>query len=164
MHRIETKRMKLRKWDNTDHPSIARFFSDKANARFVGGLKTPEESWRLMAAYIGHYELYGYSYLALADRTSGELIGSIGIWNSEPWPEAELGYWLLPEYQGKGYGQEAGIAVKEYALNALKLSSLVSYIDPANEPSKRLALRIGATFDGTMELLDFGLHEVYRYQ
>jgi RimJ/RimL family protein N-acetyltransferase len=116
-----------------------------------------------MASYIGHYQLMGYSYLAVEDKASQQLIGTVGLWNSAPWPEPELGYWLLPESQGKGYGMEAGLAVKAFAQQTLKLASLVSYIDAENEPSKRLALRLGARLEGEIELLEFGPHEVYRY-
>ncbi len=94
---------------------------------------------------------------------SQAVVGTIGLWNSDPWPEPELGYWLLPEYQGKGYGTEAGLAVKKYALEDLALPTLVSYIDAENEPSKKLALNLGAKPDKAVNLLDFGPHEVYRY-
>ena len=161
---LETQRLIFRQWQHSDYDQFAKFYIDPENSRFVGGLKNPEESWRLMATYIGHYELHGYSYLAMEDKNSRNLIGTVGLWNSEPWPEPELGYWLLPEAQGKGYGLEAGSAVKKYALETLQLNSLVSYIDPANEASKKLALRLGASLDGQINLLEFGLHEVYRYK
>ena len=161
---LETERLIFRQWKNSDYPIFAEFYSVERNAQYVGGMKNPEESWRLMASYIGHYELNGFSYLAIAEKESENLIGTIGLWNSHPWPEPELGYWLLPKSQGKGFGVEAGLVVKEFAINELKLNSLVSYIDPSNEPSKKLALRLGGKFDSKIKLLDFGTHEVYRYK
>jgi len=161
---LETERLTFRQWQKSDFKAIADFFSIADNARYVGGVKTLEEAWRLMATYIGHYTLFGYSYLAIETKDSQQLIGTVGLWNSEVWPEPELGYWLLPEAQGKGYGVEAGLATKQFALEELKLNSLVSYIDEANEPSKKLALALGAKLDGTVDLLDFGPHEVYRYK
>ena len=161
---IETERLIFRQWQNTDFEILAHFYSIEENARFVGGVKEPEESWRVIATYIGHYELKGYSYPAIVEKQSGRLIGTVGLWNSDPWPEPELGYWLLPEAQGKGFGVEAGLAVKKFAFETVKIESLVSYINPSNEPSKKLALRLGAEFDSTIELFDFGTHEVYRYK
>ena len=161
---LETERLIFRQWKNSDYPILANFYSVEENARYVGGIKTSEESWRLMATYIGHYELNGFSYLAIVEKDSENLIGTIGLWKSHPWPEPELGYWLLPDSQGKGYGVEAGLAVKKFALEELKLNSLVSYIAPSNHPSKKLALRLGAIFDSSIDLLNFGNHEIYRYQ
>ena len=160
---LETERLIFRQWQHADFNSLAKFYATVETARFVGGMKNPEEAWRLMATYIGHYVLNGYSYLAVDEKTSGNLIGTVGLWNSYPWPEPELGYWLLPESQGKGFGMEAALAVKKFALETVKVDSLASYIHPANEPSKRLAKRLGAEYDTTIELLDFGPHEVYRY-
>ncbi|WP_462250840.1 GNAT family N-acetyltransferase [Ekhidna sp.] len=161
---LETQRLKFRQWSEEDFNSISNFFSYESTARYVGGIKSAEEAWRLMATYIGHYELHGYSYLAIEEKSNGNLIGTVGLWNSKPWPEPELGYWLLPECQGNGYGVEAGTAVKDFALDQLKLDSLVSYIDSDNAPSVKLAQALGATFDGEIDLLDFGPHQVYRYK
>lgn len=161
---LESERLIFRQWLQSDYDVFAKFFSDEKNARFVGGIKSLEESWRLMATYIGHYILNGFSYMAVAEKATGDLIGTIGLWYSSPWPEPELGYWLLPESQGKGYGVEAGTIVKNFAINELNLTSLVSYIDPVNEASKKLALRLGAKYDKTIDLLSFGAHEIYRYK
>ena len=163
MIELETERLNFRQWQGPDYPRIADFFSSEKDARHVGGIKNTEDSWRLMATYIGHYELHGYSYLAIEEKETGSLIGTVGLWNSEPWPEPELGYWLFPTFQGKGYGIEAGQAVKAFASDELNLDSLVSYIDSENHPSIALALRLGAKLDNTIDLLGFGPHQVYRY-
>ncbi len=163
MLKLETERLQFRQWHESDFEKVAKFFIDGDNVKYVGGLKNGEESWRLIATYIGHYQLKGYSYPAVVEKSTGELIGTVGLWNSELWPEMELGYWIFNEMQGKGYATEAGIAVKNYAFDVLKTSSLVSYIDPENQASVSVAERLGAQEDGKMELLDFGLHMVYRY-
>lgn len=161
---LETERLIFRQWIQSDFIAFEDFYSNAENAKYVGGLKDSEGAWRLMATYIGHYQLKGFSYLAIDEKATGKLIGTVGLWNSAPWPEPELGYWLLPSGQGKGFGVEAGLAVKDFALNSLQFNTLVSYIDPKNEPSKKLALRLGAKLDGEISLLNYGPHEVYRYQ
>ena len=160
---IETDRLKFRQWQESDFDEVAQYFAVDENVKFVGGRKNAEEAWRLIATYIGHYHLKGYSYPAVVEKSTGKLIGTVGLWNSTPWPELELGYWLFNEMQGKGYATEAGLAIKKYALEVLKRDSLVSYIDPKNEASARVAKKIGARNDGTCDLLDFGVHTVYRY-
>ena len=160
---LETERLVFRQWKNSDFGEFLAFYSDEINSRFVGGIKKPEDAWRLMAGYAGHYTLKGFSYLATVEKATNRLVGTVGLWDSEPWPENELGYWLLSRAQGTGFGVEAGIAVRDFARHKLNLPSLVSYIDPANEPSKRLALKLGAKPDGIIGLQDYGPHEVYRY-
>ena len=162
MHQLETSRLRFRLWNEGDFEEIRDYFQEQQYAQFLGGIKDAESSWRLMATYLGHYQLKGYSYLAIETKEAAQLIGTIGLWNSDPWPEPELGYWLFGHAMGQGYGVEAGEVVKAYA-EEIKLPSLVSYIDPVNEASKKLALKLGAYHDGEIQLLDFGKHAVYRY-
>lgn len=117
-----------------------------------------------MATYIGHQQLYGYSYMAVAEKVSDKLVGAVGLWNSPQWPEPELGYWFLPEGQGKGYAYEAASALKQFALEEVNFPTLVSFIAGENEASKRLAIKLGAVYDGEVDLLTFGPHGVYRYR
>ena len=163
MTHLETERLRFRKWRKDDFPRFHKYFSDEENTRFLGGVKDIEGSWRTMAAYLGNFELQGFTYLAIEEKSSGVLAGTVGLWNSEGWPEPELGYWLLEESQGKGYAYEAGMKVLEFARHETDLKSLVSYIHKDNHPSIALATKLGATFDGETELLTFGLHGVYRY-
>lgn len=160
---IQTDRLRFRQWALADFEAFAHYFATAANTRFLGGTKLPEEAWRLMASYVGHYHLLGYSYAPIIERSSGRLVGSVGLWNSAAWPEPELGYWFLPEGQGKGYAFEAAQALKQYAKEQVELPTLVSYISVDNVPSQKLATKLGATLDGTTDLLTFGEHMVYRY-
>lgn len=160
---LETKRLRFRLWQESDFESFSEYFADVENARYLGGIKSREESWRLMASYLGHYGLKGYGYWAIEEKTTSQLVGCVGLWNSEPWPEPELGYWLLEEMQGKGFAKEAAEKVRDYAFGKLQMDTFVSYIDPENSPSIKLALRLGALYDKDIKLLDFGVHRIYRY-
>ena len=163
MINLQTERLRFRQWQHADHPAFAAYFGNTLNTRFLGGVKDSESAYRLLASYIGHHSLHGYSYVAVEEKNTGILVGAVGLWNSPDWPEHELGYWLLPTAQGKGYGAEAGAAARDYAKKQGKFPSLVSYISADNESSIRLAERLGARYDSTIQLLDFGPHEVYRY-
>lgn len=64
---LETNRLKLRLWRESDFKIFADYFTDEESVKYVGGRKTTEEAWRLMAAYIGHYQLRGYGYMAVEE-------------------------------------------------------------------------------------------------
>ena len=163
MKPFETARLLLRPWLASDFEPLATYFADPGLAKYVGGVKTKEEAWRLLASYIGHWQLKGYGYWAVEEKSSQQFVGGVGLWHSPNWPELELGYWIMPQMQGKGYATEAARRAQRFAFEALASPSLVSYIDPANESSKRVAERVGGAFEAIIELLDFGPHEVYRY-
>ncbi len=163
MENLETPRLRFRQWQSNDFPFFADYFSDEEQTKYLGGTKTKEQAWRLMASYIGHYQLRGYSYLAVVEKASDQLIGTAGLWESDPWPEMELGYWFHRNAQGKGMATEAANAVKDFALHDLKRPTLVSFIDPENTASIRLAKRLGGKREMDIALLNFGVHQVYRY-
>ena len=159
----ETQRLFLRQLQERDFETVAEFYADEETARYTGGVATRDQAWRRMASLIGHWILRGYGYWAVEEKKTGHLAGCVGLWRSEGWPELELGYWLVRGMQGKGYAIEAGAEAKSFAFEVLGAKSLVSYIHPDNEPSKRVAERLGARFENVIELLSFGPHCIYRY-
>jgi len=163
MSNIETERLILRPWTADDFEPFAFYYSDADDARYVGGQKTLDEAWRHFALLIGHWQLKGFGYWAVEEKQTGDFVGCIGLWQSAGWPELELGYWLIKQYHGKGYAYEAAFECREYAKNILHAPSLVSYIDPDNAPSIKLAEALGAKYEETIELLKHGPHGVYRH-
>lgn len=163
MEFIETTRLNLRQWSESDFDNFARYYADEDNARYVGGQKDLDQAWCHMALLIGHWKLKGFGYWAVDEKDTNAFVGCVGLWQSPGWPELELGYWLVKERQGKGYAFEACLRCIEYAREVLNASSLVSYIDPRNEPSIRLAMRLGAVYEDTIELASYGPHCVFRH-
>lgn len=160
---IETERLLMRQLGQADFQTYAEYYNDEVTARYVGGEMSRAQAWRHMASIAGHWVLKGFGIWAVEEKSSGDFIGCIGLWEPEGWPELEVGYWLIESAQGRGYACEAALRARDFAYQELGATTLVSYIDPDNIPSIRLAERMGATFDRTIELLDFGLHCVYRH-
>ncbi len=163
MVELETQRLLLRQWQEKDFEPYAAYYADEETAKYVGGTCNREQAWRRMASLIGHWTLRGYGYWAVEEKQTGKFVGCVGLWFSEGWPELELGYWLMREMQGKGYATEAALKARHYAFEVLSVDTLVSYIHPENEPSKRLVERLGARCEAIIELLDYGRHCVYRH-
>jgi len=163
MVEIESERLLLRQWREEDFEAYAEYFADEATARFVGGVKPRHEAWRSMAAQVGHWVLRGHGVWAVEEKESGDFVGAVGLWRPEGWPELEVGYWLIPSAWGKGYASEAARRSRQYAYEVLGAKTLVSYIHPDNEPSKRVAERMGARQEAVIELLTYGPVCVYRH-
>lgn len=160
---LETQRLRLRHWSSKNFDKYAEIYADEQLAQYIGGQMDRARAWRHLAALVGHWTLRGYGIWAVEEKESQEFVGGIGLLFPEGWPELELGYWLVPESYGKGYATEAGMKSRDYAFDQLGAKTLVSYIDPTNEPSKKVAERLGAGYEKTIELLDHGPHCVYRY-
>jgi RimJ/RimL family protein N-acetyltransferase len=66
----------------------------------------------------------------------------------EGWPGTEVGWSLRREFTGKGYAREAATAAIDWAFDTLGWTEVIHSIDPANGPSKHVAMRLGSTLRG----------------
>ncbi len=81
---------------------------------------------------------------AITPKKGHRLIGAICYFNiSTEHHRAEIGYMLLPTYQGKGIMSEALNAVVKYGFETMKLHSMEANVNPANEASIKLLERRG---------------------
>ncbi len=151
--RLSTERLLLRAWRPADFEPFAAFYADEESARFVGGPCGREEAWRRFAVEVGHWPIRGYGMYAVEERASGRFAGFVGLWRPEGWPELELGWCLVAEARGRGYAVEAALACRAMARAALGRERLVSYIAPDNAASKRVAARLGARSEATIDLV-----------
>ena len=76
---------------------------------------------------------------AITFNDDSKLIGSICLWNiSIEENKAEVGYELLPSFQGKGIAEEAMLAVLDYGFNIMSLNKIEAYTHKENVASTKL--------------------------
>ena len=160
--RLETDRLLLRWFREDDFPALLAISSDAEVMKFIGGKPLTEfETWKSMAAYIGHWYFRGYGVWAVEEKSSGRLIGRIGFMNPPGWPDFELGWTLARASWGKGYATEGARRALAYAFTELNRDYVISCIAPENVNSIRVAERLGERVHGQTELLG---HEVLIYR
>ncbi len=81
-------------------------------------------------------------------RQDGTVLGQVAINSGPLFPEPELGWLLYPAAEGHGFAAEAACALRHWSQTECRLPTLVSYVDPGNVRSCRLAERLGAVLDG----------------
>ena len=76
---------------------------------------------------------------AIEHKQSKKVIGSVSIWNINiEQKTGELGYGIIPDYQGKGLMKEALSGAMQYGFNDMDLETLEAYTEENNLPSARL--------------------------
>ncbi|MEP3331839.1 GNAT family N-acetyltransferase [Sedimentitalea sp.] len=158
---LETERLLLRGPEPEDYPDFKATFTSY-RARFMGGPLNAYESWMLYAAEIGHWAIRGFGMWMIHDRHSGETYGMAGGWKPAKWPEAEIAWVIWPDAAGRGIALEATDAARRYLYRVMGWETAVSYIDPKNLDSIRLAERLGAVKDHAAATID-GSDAVYRH-
>ena len=142
-----TERLRLRPLDDTDLPHLYAMFQDPLVMRYYPGLKNMDETRRWLEWVQEQYVQVGYGLWAVELLHGGEWVGQIGLIPQlvEGVRETEIGYLLRSEHWHRGYATEAAIACREHGFETLGLSRLISLIRPENEPSIRVAQRVGMT-------------------
>ncbi len=158
---LETKRLVLRGPEPEDYPNFKATFASY-RSRFMGGPLNAYETWMLYAAEIGHWNIRGYGMWMIHDKETDETLGMAGGWFPAKWPEREIAWIIWPDKAGHGYALESTHAVRRYFYTELGWDGAVSYIDPKNLDSIRLAERLGAVKDKSAPSVD-GHDVVYRH-
>ena len=151
---LETERLLLRGFQESDLEQYARICADPEVMCFLGGNPfSREDAWRHIASMLGHWQLRGYGMWAVEEKSSGALLGRIGFNNPEGWPGFEVGWTLGRPYWGRGFATEGAHAALEYAFSELRQAHVISLVHPNNKASIRVAERIGEILEGTTILL-----------
>ncbi len=159
---LATERLLLRMFRQDDFEAYAAICADPEVMRYLGDGKALSrwDAWRQMAMILGHWQLRGYGLWAVEERATGALIGRVGFFEPEGWPGFELGWMLRRASWGRGYAIEGARRALAHAFTEMDRRHVISLIRPANQPSIRVAERLGETLEGRTDL--FG-HEALVY-
>lgn len=98
-------------------------------------------------------------YWAVSLKENPKLIGTICLWQfSIEESKAEIGFELLPEYQGKGVIQEAVNSVLDYSFKIMNLYAIEGEVAPGNIKSIKVMERFG--FKKVNEIIENDSDEV----
>ncbi|MFI2611487.1 GNAT family N-acetyltransferase [Kitasatospora sp. NPDC018619] len=85
------------------------------------------------------------------ERGSGALVGCQGlVLRAADRGCAEIGWWAVKEFRGRGYTTEAARAVSRHGLRELGLRRLEWLAYVGNEGSRAVAEKVGYRFEGTL--------------
>ena len=152
---LSTARLVLRAPRLDDFEHWAAFFASDRSSMERGPLKRVD-AWHVWAADVALWQLRGYGAFGVDERASGAYLGEVGIYQPEGFPGPELGWFLVPSAEGRGYATEAAQAVMDWARETLGWTRLTSIIDPANARSIAVGLRLGGVIDPTLPGVDPG--------
>jgi ribosomal-protein-alanine N-acetyltransferase len=166
---LETERLVLRHLTLGDLDQLAAMYRDPEVRRYFpeGTLSYEETREELEWCIDVHDGRYGYGLWATVRKDRDEFIGRCGLlpWratetegdlvleSADEHPvdgaiyEIELAYLLGREHWGQGLATEAARAIVDHALRTLRPPRLICLFDPENVASRRVAERVGFTFD-----------------
>ena len=161
---LESDRLILRQFVESDWRDLHKYYSDEVATKFTFGRALSEgDTWRMMCSMIGHWQVRGYGPYAVEEKSSGLVIGTVGFWYPNDWPEPEIKWGLVRAFWGKGFAKEAAAVVHAAGREYLPDHALISLIHQDNMPSIGVALAIGASLESTIDY-EVEPHGIYRHK
>ncbi len=150
--RLETDRLILRRFADSDLPALFAYRNDPEVARFQNWSVVTETELKdfiqsqkpLQPGMPGKWFQF-----AIELKSTNELIGDCALKvNREDAHQAEIGFTLARRHQGKGFAAEAVSALLDYAFAKLELHRIIAITDCANVSSVALLERLGMRREG----------------
>jgi len=151
---LETPRLWLRQLLITDAGRVAALRSDEQVNKYLGrpAHTSIEEARGFIEMINKGLEEKGWFYWAIAVKPAAALVGTICLWNLEPEKmEVEIGFELVPAYQGKGIMQETIECILRYGFETLKLEKINSFTEKENIASVKVLERNHFKEDETLK-------------
>lgn len=166
---LESARLILRQWGDSDLPAFADLCADPRVMRYF-----PETLGRLQSAEVigrarGHFAELGYGLWALERKDSGQFIGFTGLgqvgFDAPFAPATEIGWRLAYEHWGLGFASEAAWTCLACAFDRLGLEEVVAFTAVANASSEKVMQSIGMQRDveGDFDHPNLPGHELQRH-
>ena len=155
-----TERLVLRPSRLSDFPVLAEVMCTE-RSQYVGGPMSREDAWNEFTQLSAGWLLHGHGGWTV--EMDGTVCGFVMVGVEPGDHEREVGYLLTEQAEGRGIAHEAALAARDFAFQALGFDTIVSYIDPDNNRSSKVAQRLGGSRDAKAEAkLGNGMH-IYRY-
>ena len=156
----ETNRLFISKITLND----AKFFMDLVNSpnwlKYIGDRKVKtikDAKSYLKNGTLKSYTDHGFGFYKLQHKETGKKpIGICGLVKREQLEDVDIGFALLPEYEGKGFGYEASVEILKLAKEKFNIDRIIAITLPTNTSSIKLLEKLGLSFEKNINPFEEG--------
>ena len=146
--------VRLERWEAGDEPLLHRLLGDPAMMEHLGGAESPEKIAERHQRYLRLPE--GEAMFKIVTG-AGEAAGSVGYWDNDHFDERvyETGWFVLPEFQGRGIAGAATRQAIELAAAERRNRWMHAFPSVTNPASNAICRKLG------FELVEEGMEFEY---
>lgn len=100
----------------------------------------------IRAKMLPQLQALGFANYTLIRKVDGAKMGSSGLYNRAGIEGVDIGFAMLPEFEGKGYAFEAANKLMHLAKEAFQLSKVSGITLESNKASQKLLEKLGLKF------------------
>jgi RimJ/RimL family protein N-acetyltransferase len=148
--RLETERLVLRDWRESDLDDMQLLGEDPKVMATLGPLMTREKSQKLIADLQRRAQRFGHTFWALERTSDSRMIGFTGLSRGRSWDiagELEIGWRLASDCWGEGYATEAAQASLDWAREHCPDPYVIAITSVTNTASRAVMERLGMRYD-----------------
>lgn len=150
---IETDRLTLRRYLETDYDDLLKLQSNDDVTRFLlYESKTPEEVRDSIALRLADVPMDADDQaltVAVILRETGQHVGEVTLFvRSIEHRGGEIGFVFHPDFHGRGYAAEASVELLRLGFESLGMHRIIGRLDARNTGSANLLKRLGMRPEG----------------
>jgi RimJ/RimL family protein N-acetyltransferase len=145
----ERNNVHIEPWVQGDLPLLEKTLGDPEMMEYLGGPESPESIAQRQAGY----EQENSRQFKIVEDSTGVAVGWVGYWELT-WrdePVFEIGWSVLPDHQGQGFGSKATAQAIRFASDERMHRFLHAFPSVNNEPSNAICRKLGFTLLGESE-------------
>lgn len=151
MRKLETERLLLRQWRDSDYHPFALMSADAETMRYFPSVLTAEQSREIADRCRELINQRGWGFWAVEVKATNEFAGFIGLHvpcAELPFsPCVEVGWRLARNFWGEGLATEGAQAALDFAFHELSLPEVVAFTAVSNKRSERVMQKLGMVRD-----------------
>ena len=154
---IKTERLLIDEAIIQDAPFIYELLNSPTWIEFIGdrGITNIKNAERyIKTSLIDNYKKNGYGLFKVVLKSTHAPIGLCGFLKRDYLDNIDIGYALLPEFEGKGYAYEAAKHLLANARASRKDQKILAITSQENKRSQRLLDRLGMYKEGLVSMGD----------
>lgn len=148
---IQTPRLILRPWQDTDRPAFFAMSADPGLQEFLIPMTTRAMTDAWIDRQVAHQAEHGFCFWAVEAREDAAFVGAVGLfqvaYEAHFTPAVELGWRIARPFWGRGYAPEAAAASVRHGFEALHLPAIVANASVGNARSRRVMEKLGMARD-----------------
>lgn len=156
------ERLVFSEWCVEDFEDLKVIATDPRVIKYVatGEIYSDERIMAFIEKNIKLYKERKLCFFPLHSKDNNNFVGFCGLGVLNEPDEIEIGWWLKPDYWGKGLATEAAERVMTYAFEELNLPRLAAIAQPENTASINIMKKLGMTYT-KMSKDNHGIDVVY---
>lgn len=144
--------IRLRRWEDGDWPLLVRLNAPEMTEH-LGGPESDEALRERHKRYLAAADSSGVFCFTAVLEPDGVAVGNVNIWERD-WqgrPVYEMGWGVVPEFQGRGLATEAAKAAVEVARALEKRDTVHAFPSVENPPSNAICRKAGFQLIGPVQ-------------